>query len=91
MSDETFLTESQLKENEKKEKVSAESGHPVKWVEESNYMFKLSKLHEQLEYWIRSRFVKLLYIIYHERFFEISFFSAIQFVQRNSKGCLWNT
>lgn len=62
-----------MKENEKKEKVSAESGHPVKWVEESNYMFKLSKLHEQLEYWIRSRCVKLLHIIHHERFFEISF------------------
>lgn len=55
VSDETFLTDSQLKENEKKEKVSAESGHPVKWIEESNYMFRLSKLHEQVEYWIKSR------------------------------------
>lgn len=55
VSDETFLTESQLKENEKKEKVSAESGHPVKWVEESNYMFRLSKFHEQIEYWIKNR------------------------------------
>ncbi|XP_031626423.1 methionine--tRNA ligase, mitochondrial [Contarinia nasturtii] len=53
VSDESFLTESQLKENEKKEKVSAESGHPVKWIEESNYMFKLSKFHEDIEYWIK--------------------------------------
>lgn len=55
VSDETFLTESQLKENEKKEKVSAESGHPVKWTEENNYMFKLSKFQEDIEYWIKRR------------------------------------
>lgn len=55
VSDETFLTENQLKENEKKEKVSAESGHPVKWVEESNYMFRLSKFHKDIEYWIKKR------------------------------------
>lgn len=55
VSDETFLTDSQLKENEKKEKVSAESGHAVKWVEESNYMFRLSKFHGDIEHWIKTK------------------------------------
>lgn len=55
--DETFLTESQLKENDKKEKVSAESGHPVQWVEESNYMFRLAKFQDDILYWIKQRFV----------------------------------
>lgn len=59
VSDETFLTDSQLKENANKEKVSAESGHPVKWVEESNYMFKLSNFHDDIEYWIKRRSVAL--------------------------------
>lgn len=57
--DETFLTESQLKENDKKEKVSAESGHPVQWIEESNYMFRLAKFQDDILYWIKQRFVVL--------------------------------
>lgn len=52
VSDETFLTESQLTENAEKEKVSAESGHPVQWLEESNYMFRLSKFQDEVIRWI---------------------------------------
>lgn len=55
VSDETFLTESQLTENDRKEKVSLESGHPVQWTEEENYMFKLSNYHDDLIYWIKQR------------------------------------
>lgn len=50
--DETFLNESQLTENADKEKVSLESGHPVQWLEESNYMFRLSKYQEEVIRWI---------------------------------------
>lgn len=53
VSDETFLTDSQLKENPNGVKVSAESGHSVEWTEEENYMFKLSKLQEDVLYWIK--------------------------------------
>lgn len=51
--DETFLTESQLKEKNGI-KVSEESGHPVEWTEEVNYMFKLSKFQDEILYWIKS-------------------------------------
>ncbi|XP_050101305.1 methionine--tRNA ligase, mitochondrial [Anopheles aquasalis] len=52
--DETFLTESQLKENERGEKCSLESGHPVEWTEEQNYMFRLSQYQEEVRYWVKS-------------------------------------
>lgn len=55
--DETFLTDSQLKEggvsaDGQRIYVSAESGHPVEWTEERNYMFRLSGLQKDLERWI---------------------------------------
>ena len=52
--DETFLTESQLKETPSGEKISAESGHPVEWTEETNYMFKLGKYQDDIIKWIGS-------------------------------------
>lgn len=53
--DETFLTESQLTEVPGKNiKVSIESGHPVEWTEEKNYMFKLSSFHDDLNYWLKN-------------------------------------
>ncbi|ETN65445.1 methionine-tRNA synthetase [Anopheles darlingi] len=52
--DETFLTESQLKENERGEKCSLESGHPVEWTEEQNYMFRLSQYQDEVRYWVKS-------------------------------------
>lgn len=48
--DETFLTESQLKV-ENGEKYSIESGHPVEWTQEENYMFKLSKYQDDVIDW----------------------------------------
>ncbi|KAF5273898.1 hypothetical protein FQA39_LY01013 [Lamprigera yunnana] len=56
VSDETFLTESQLKEvaDHKGTKVivSSETGHPVEWSEEENYMFALSKFQQPLIDWL---------------------------------------
>lgn len=50
--DETFLTESQLK-TVNGEKCSIESGHPVEWTEEENYMFKLSEYQDDVTYWAK--------------------------------------
>jgi methionyl-tRNA synthetase len=56
ISDETFITESQLKEkiepDGRKTIISGESGHPVEWIEELNYMFPLRSLQDDLKYWI---------------------------------------
>uniref|UniRef100_A0A2M4AL39 Methionine--tRNA ligase, mitochondrial n=1 Tax=Anopheles triannulatus TaxID=58253 RepID=A0A2M4AL39_9DIPT len=52
--DETFLTESQLKENDRGEKCSLESGHPVEWTEEQNYMFRLGQYQDEVRYWVKS-------------------------------------
>lgn len=56
LSDETFLTESQLTEvvrDDQKVLVSQESGHPVEWTEEENFMFKLSNFKDDLKYWLK--------------------------------------
>lgn len=50
--DETFLTESQLK-TVNGEKFSIESGHPVEWTVEENYMFKLSDYQDDVIYWAK--------------------------------------
>ncbi|XP_053697999.1 methionine--tRNA ligase, mitochondrial [Sabethes cyaneus] len=52
--DETFLTDSQLKENDQGVKVSAESGHPVEWTEETNYMFRLNRYQKDVLYWVKT-------------------------------------
>ncbi|XP_058812419.1 methionine--tRNA ligase, mitochondrial [Topomyia yanbarensis] len=51
--DETFLTETQLKENDQGVKVSADSGHPVEWTEERNFMFRLSHYQDDVLHWIK--------------------------------------
>ena len=38
--------------------VSAESGHPVEWTSEENYMFRLSQLSTQLSDWLRGDVIK---------------------------------
>lgn len=56
VSDETFLSDSQLCEIEKdgqKVLVSADSKHPVEWSEESNYIFRLSSFKQDLLAWLR--------------------------------------
>lgn len=59
VSDETFLTDLQLREitspaNGEKIRVSSESGHPVEWTEEENYMFKLSLFQQRLIDWVNN-------------------------------------
>ncbi|XP_064615166.1 methionine--tRNA ligase, mitochondrial-like [Liolophura sinensis] len=55
-SDEAFLTESQVTSLVDKDgvttKISSESGQPVEWMTEENYMFKLSKFGSHLTDWI---------------------------------------
>lgn len=52
--DETFLTEAQLTTNPKTgEKVSSESGHPVEWTKEENYMFKLASMQQEILRWLK--------------------------------------
>uniref|UniRef100_A0A0A9XWG0 Methionine--tRNA ligase, mitochondrial n=1 Tax=Lygus hesperus TaxID=30085 RepID=A0A0A9XWG0_LYGHE len=54
--DEMFLTDSQLKKETSKDGqevfLSAESGRPVHWVEESNYKFNLPAFKEDLKRWL---------------------------------------
>nr|XP_021329980.1 methionine--tRNA ligase, mitochondrial [Danio rerio]XP_021336827.1 methionine--tRNA ligase, mitochondrial [Danio rerio]XP_694935.3 methionine--tRNA ligase, mitochondrial [Danio rerio] len=56
--DESFLTETQVTDSTDSEgrriKVSTESGHKVEWMNEDNYMFRLSDFHTQLLHWLRS-------------------------------------
>ena len=47
--DETFLTERQIVEDTGK-KLSTESGHPVEWCEEENYVFKMETFHRILKH-----------------------------------------
>lgn len=84
VSDETFLTESQLMENDKKQKVSIESGHPVQWTEEENYMFKLSNFHDDIVYWIKQRYFTIKFLILRDT--TTIFVVAVNVLsQRNSK------
>ncbi|KAK2144554.1 hypothetical protein LSH36_748g02067 [Paralvinella palmiformis] len=61
-SDEAFLTDDRVDEITSKDgkliKVSADSGHPVEWMEEENYMFKLSAFKQQLLDWLRKDVIK---------------------------------
>uniref|UniRef100_A0A336KJ67 Methionine--tRNA ligase, mitochondrial n=1 Tax=Culicoides sonorensis TaxID=179676 RepID=A0A336KJ67_CULSO len=54
VSDETFLADNQLKELPNGDKVSEESGHPVEWTEELNYMFRMSQFQEDVIKWAES-------------------------------------
>ena len=49
--DETFLTEHQI---DKSKMVSLESGHPVEWAEEENYVFPLEKFRPQVQKWVEN-------------------------------------
>lgn len=80
VSDETFLTESQISTNETTgQRFSLESGHPVEWTEEQNYMFHLSKLQSEVIYWLKqggrvkpSKFEKILYDMLSEPLPDLS-------------------
>ncbi|KAH8388324.1 hypothetical protein KR093_003872 [Drosophila rubida] len=54
VSDETFLTDSQLRVDEQSgARYSLESGHPVEWTEETNYMFRLSQFQDDVRHWVK--------------------------------------
>ncbi|XP_004534150.1 methionine--tRNA ligase, mitochondrial [Ceratitis capitata] len=54
VSDETFLTDSQLRlDTASNTRFSLESGHPVEWTEETNYMFRLSNLQDDVLHWVK--------------------------------------
>lgn len=54
VSDETFLTDSQLRLDESSgTRYSLESGHPVEWTEETNYMFRLSQFQDDVRHWVQ--------------------------------------
>ncbi|EDV91633.1 methionine--tRNA ligase, mitochondrial [Drosophila grimshawi] len=54
VSDETFLTDSQLRLDESSgTRYSLESGHPVEWTEETNYMFRLSNFQDDVRHWVK--------------------------------------
>ena len=48
--DETFLTEHQI---DKEKKISLESGHPVEWAEEENYVFPLENFRQSIQDWLK--------------------------------------
>ncbi|KAK2183237.1 hypothetical protein NP493_319g04005 [Ridgeia piscesae] len=56
VSDEAFLTEDEVTDGTDKQgqtcKVSSESGQPVEWLKEENYMFRLSQFGPQLTEWL---------------------------------------
>lgn len=49
--DETFLTDRQIVEDSGK-KLSLESGHPVEWCHEENYIFKMGQFKEPIKEWL---------------------------------------
>ncbi|BFF90563.1 methionine--tRNA ligase mitochondrial [Drosophila madeirensis] len=54
VSDEVFLTDSQLRLDEASgTRYSLESGHPVEWTEETNYMFRLSQFQDDVRHWVK--------------------------------------
>lgn len=57
VNDETFVPETQIKEEIKdgeKINVSLDSGHKVEWTEEENYMFRLSAFKSHLQKWLKT-------------------------------------
>jgi len=56
VADEAFLSDSQVKEVSTEgncHKVSIESGHPVEWTTEENFIFRLSSFKNDLLYWLQ--------------------------------------
>lgn len=55
VADEAFVPESQVTEKNDpgKTKISTESGHPVEWSSEENYMFKLNSMMSDVLHWIK--------------------------------------
>ncbi|XP_060073063.1 methionine--tRNA ligase, mitochondrial-like [Ylistrum balloti] len=62
ISDEAFVSDNDVVDVTTKsgetQKVSAESGHPVVWMEEENYKFRLSQFKPQLQQWIDTEVIQ---------------------------------
>ncbi|XP_033760883.1 methionine--tRNA ligase, mitochondrial-like [Pecten maximus] len=62
ISDEAFISDKDVTNVTTKsgetQKVSVESGHPVLWMEEENYMFRLSEFKPQLQQWIDTEVIQ---------------------------------
>ncbi|XP_067616726.1 methionine--tRNA ligase, mitochondrial [Eurosta solidaginis] len=90
VSDETFLTESQLRlDTQTGARLSLDSGHPVEWTEETNYMFRLSQFQDDVRYWVKqgdhirpAKFEKILLDMLSEPLPDVS-------VSRPSKRVHW--
>lgn len=56
VSDEAFVPDSQVieKTDGSQAKISLESGNPVEWTSEENYMFKLNSLLPDVLHWIKT-------------------------------------
>ncbi|KAI9585081.1 methionine--tRNA ligase, mitochondrial [Glossina fuscipes] len=80
VADETFITNNQLRLDEQSGlRYSLESGHPVEWTEEENYMFRLSKFQADILYWLQqgnrirpAKFEKILIDMLNEPLLDIS-------------------
>ncbi|XP_013097578.2 methionine--tRNA ligase, mitochondrial [Stomoxys calcitrans] len=89
VSDETFLTDSQLRVEESTgERFSLESGHPAEWTEEKNYMFRLGNLQDDIIYWLKQggkvkplKFEKILFDMLSEPLPDVSVSRPAQRVQ----------
>lgn len=69
VSDETFVGDLQVEDvlrDGKTIKVSSESGHPVEWSEEENYMFRLSSFVEPLKAWLEKNDQVIRPKIFHD-------------------------
>lgn len=62
LSDETFIVENNVKEVQDKTgklvQICSETGNPVIWIEEENYMFQLSQFIPQLREWLNSNVIQ---------------------------------
>lgn len=81
VADETFLTESQLELDEGSGvRRSLETGHPVEWTEEQNYMFALSAFQADIVHWLKGhehrvrpkKFAKILLDMLNEPLEDVS-------------------
>ncbi|KAF4522009.1 hypothetical protein B566_EDAN010858 [Ephemera danica] len=87
--DEAFVPESRVTMNEKNVKISLESGRPVEWTQEKNYLFRLTEVKDDLMYWLKNdktvvpnKFHKLLASWANEEISDVS-------ISRPSSRVFW--
>jgi len=77
--DEAFVPETKTEKRPDSSRVSSESGRPVEWTSENNYMFKMSAVESDLKYWLKdekvvqpSKFHSLVQMWVQESFHDVS-------------------